>query len=52
MAVYAPRIRFYTAAQIEWKFQTSDGGVKILRNADSIIGMPSFVDVKIEVFPT
>ncbi len=47
MAVYAPRIRFYTAAQIEWKFQTSDGGVKILRNADSIIGMPSFVDVKI-----
>jgi hypothetical protein len=47
IAVYAPRIRFYTGAQVEWTYQTSTGGVKILRNADSIIGMPSFTNVKI-----
>jgi hypothetical protein len=47
MAVYAPKIRFYTGAQVEWTFQTSTGGTKILRNANGSFGLPSFVDVKI-----
>jgi len=47
MAVYAPKIRFYTGAQVEWTYQTSTGGVKILRNATGSFGLPSFVDVKI-----
>lgn len=47
MAVYAPRIRFYTGAQVEWTFQTSTGGTKILRNADGSSGLPSYIHVKI-----
>ena len=47
MAVYAPKIRFYTGAQVEWTFQTSTGGTKILRNADGSSGLPSFTNVKI-----
>lgn len=47
MAIYAPRIRFYTGAQVEWTFQTSTGGTKVLRNADGSSGLPSYIHVKI-----
>lgn len=46
MAIYSPVVRLYTADTVQWTFQNTTGGNKILYQAGTALGNPATTDVR------